>query len=88
VTGHPTHEAAKPYHGLAASPNARQTRQPCAFLVTMAEEVRYKVKVLEDGHITVDAPLSVFSSDKKGYFTLFDNNAASKGKSQYRTVFP
>ena len=47
----------------------------------MAEEVRYKVKVLEDGHITVDAPLSVFSTDKKGYFTLFDNNAASKVKS-------
>ncbi len=47
----------------------------------MAEEVRYKVKVLEDGQITVDAPLSVFSSDKKGYFTLFDNSASSKGKS-------
>ncbi len=51
----------------------------------MAEEVRYKVKVLEDGHITIDAPLSVFSIEKKGYFTLFDNSAASKGKSQFYT---
>ena len=48
--------------------------------VTMAEEVRYQVKVLEEGHITVDAPISAFSADKKGYFTLFDNGAAAKGK--------
>lgn len=67
--------------GRGARAGQKRLRE-CAFLVTtMAEEVRYKVKVLEDGHITVDAPLSVFSSDKKGYFTLFDNNAASKGKS-------
>ena len=46
----------------------------------MAEEVRYQVKVLEEGHITVDAPISAFSADTKGYFTLFDNGAAAKGK--------
>ncbi len=57
-----------------------RARKNRAFLVTMAEEVRYKVKLLEEGQITVDAPISVFSADKKGYFTLFDNGAAAKGK--------
>ena len=46
----------------------------------MAEEVRFKVKLLEEGQITVDAPLSAFPSEKKGYFTLFDAGAAAKGK--------
>lgn len=61
----------------------------CAFLVTyttnrntMAEEIRYKVKLLEEGQITVDAPISVFTADKKGYFTLFDNGASAKGKQE------
>jgi hypothetical protein len=57
-----------------------------AFLVTMAEEVRYKVKLLEEGQITVDAPISVFNADKKGYFTLFDNAAAAKGKLNLKWV--
>jgi hypothetical protein len=39
----------------------------------MVEEFRYPVKSLEYGQITVDAPITKFSSTEKGYFTLFDS---------------
>jgi len=41
-------------------------------------ETTYKVVMLDDGSITVDAPSTVFP--ETGYFTLFDEAAYSKGK--------
>mmetsp|Transcript_44366 Transcript_44366/g.90531 ORF Transcript_44366/g.90531 Transcript_44366/m.90531 type:complete len:436 (+) Transcript_44366:148-1455(+) len=43
----------------------------------MAEETTYKVKLLDDGSITVEAPQSLFPDT--GYFTMYDSSAAAKG---------
>lgn len=38
---------------------------------------QYKVKVIDDGYLIVDAPLSEFR--EKGYFTMYDQTALLKG---------
>jgi hypothetical protein len=71
----------------ARTKNVSNASRKILTFLEMADEVVYKVMVLEEGHITVQAPMSVFTSEKKGYFTLFDAAAVMKGKFLFIVCF-